>query len=105
MLMKNFGGERPLISTLNKYVKVIRTEHCFRLFEELGKTDKWLQCLEVCVLTLCLSPIFFLHFSVLGFSDFLFFWWGLWPLVGFCSWVCLPFSFALMDLLELFKPF
>lgn len=45
--MKNFGGERPLISTLNKYVKVIRTEHCFRLFEELGKTDKWLQCLEV----------------------------------------------------------
>ncbi|RVW55180.1 Pentatricopeptide repeat-containing protein, chloroplastic [Vitis vinifera] len=47
VLMKNFGGERPLISTLNKYVKVIRTEHCFRLFEELGKTDKWLQCLEV----------------------------------------------------------
>lgn len=59
VLMRNFGGERPLISTLNKYVKAIRTEHCFRLFEELGKTDKWLQCLEVCVLTLCLSPIFF----------------------------------------------
>lgn len=45
--MKNFSDKTPLISTLNKYVKVIRTEHCFLLFEELGKSDKWLQCLEV----------------------------------------------------------
>ncbi|KAI3842270.1 hypothetical protein MKW98_026060 [Papaver atlanticum] len=29
------------------YVKIVRTEHCFLLFEELGKKDKWLQCLEI----------------------------------------------------------
>ncbi|XP_052192599.1 pentatricopeptide repeat-containing protein PPR5 homolog, chloroplastic [Diospyros lotus] len=46
-LIRNFDDKRPLLSTLNKYVKFIRTEHCFLLFEELGKTDKWLQCLEV----------------------------------------------------------
>ncbi|XXG42608.1 hypothetical protein AAC387_Pa01g2847 [Persea americana] len=47
ILMRNFGDERPLVSTLNKYVKMVRTEHCFMLFEELGKRDRWLQCLEV----------------------------------------------------------
>ncbi|KAF6149273.1 hypothetical protein GIB67_026129 [Kingdonia uniflora] len=47
MVLRNFSDEKPLISTLNKYVKLIRTEHCFILFEELGKTDRWLQCLEV----------------------------------------------------------
>ncbi|KAJ4975444.1 hypothetical protein NE237_000550 [Protea cynaroides] len=46
-LLRNFSDEKPLVSTLNKYVKLIRTEHCFILFEELGKRDKWLQCLEV----------------------------------------------------------
>ncbi|XP_031496885.1 pentatricopeptide repeat-containing protein PPR5 homolog, chloroplastic [Nymphaea colorata] len=47
ILLKNFNGEKPLLSVLQKYVKLIRTEHCFLLFEELGKRDKWLQCLEV----------------------------------------------------------
>uniref|UniRef100_A0A5B7BBU5 Putative Tetratricopeptide repeat (TPR)-like superfamily protein isoform 1 n=1 Tax=Davidia involucrata TaxID=16924 RepID=A0A5B7BBU5_DAVIN len=47
VLMRNFNDKRPLVSTLDKYVKFVRTEHCFLLFEELGKTDKWLQCLEV----------------------------------------------------------
>ncbi|CAK9148767.1 unnamed protein product [Ilex paraguariensis] len=47
LLMRNFSDKRPLLSTLNKYVKIVRTEHCFLLFEELGKTDQWLQCLEV----------------------------------------------------------
>ncbi|OIT18668.1 pentatricopeptide repeat-containing protein, chloroplastic [Nicotiana attenuata] len=46
LLMKNFSDKKPLVSTLNKYVKFVRTEHCFLLFEELGKTDNWLQCLE-----------------------------------------------------------
>lgn len=51
--MRSFSDKEPLLKTLNKYVKIVRTEHCFMLFEELGKTDKWLQCLEV-------SSIFFL---------------------------------------------
>ncbi|KAJ0771901.1 putative pentatricopeptide repeat-containing protein PPR5 [Helianthus annuus] len=46
-LLRNFNYDKPLLSTLNKYVKLVRTEHCFLLFEELGKSDKWLQCLEV----------------------------------------------------------
>lgn len=46
-LLKNFNYDKPLLSTLNKYVKLVRTEHCFLLFEELGRSDKWLQCLEV----------------------------------------------------------
>ncbi|XP_076882369.1 pentatricopeptide repeat-containing protein At4g39620, chloroplastic-like [Bidens hawaiensis] len=46
-LLKGFSYDKPLLSTLNKYVKLIRTQHCFLLFEELGKSDKWLQCLEV----------------------------------------------------------
>lgn len=51
ILSKSDGDERnkqqPLVTRLNKYVKVIRTEHCFLLFEDLGRKDKWLQCLEV----------------------------------------------------------
>ncbi|XP_010245873.1 PREDICTED: pentatricopeptide repeat-containing protein At4g39620, chloroplastic [Nelumbo nucifera] len=46
-LLRNFSDQKPLVSTLNKYVKLVRTEHCFLLFEELGKRDRWLQCLEV----------------------------------------------------------
>ncbi|KAL8472004.1 hypothetical protein ACS0TY_029295 [Phlomoides rotata] len=47
LLMRNFTDKQPLMHTLNKYVKFVRTEHCFLLFEELGKSDKWPQCLEV----------------------------------------------------------
>lgn len=47
LLMRNSGDERPLVPTLNKYVRMVRTEHCFLLFEELGKRDRWLRCLEV----------------------------------------------------------
>ncbi|XP_065876321.1 pentatricopeptide repeat-containing protein At4g39620, chloroplastic [Euphorbia lathyris] len=47
VLVRGFNDKVPLVRTLDKYVKIIRTEHCFLLFEELGKRDKWLQCLEV----------------------------------------------------------
>ncbi|KAM7523693.1 hypothetical protein LguiA_013595 [Lonicera macranthoides] len=47
LILRNINDKRPLLTTLNKYVKLVRTEHCFLLFEELGKMDKWLQCLEV----------------------------------------------------------
>lgn len=47
MLLRNFDDKKPLLLTLNRYVKFVRVEHCFLLFEELGKRDKWLQCLEV----------------------------------------------------------
>ncbi|KAI5384376.1 pentatricopeptide repeat-containing protein At4g39620, chloroplastic [Lathyrus oleraceus] len=47
LLTRKITDKEPLLKTLNKYVKVVRTEHCFLLFEELGKHDKWLQCLEV----------------------------------------------------------
>ncbi|KMT08673.1 hypothetical protein BVRB_6g139490 [Beta vulgaris subsp. vulgaris] len=47
LILRNFSDKEPLVSTLNKYVKILRTEHCFMLFEDLGKSDKWLQCLEV----------------------------------------------------------
>ncbi|KAF8109585.1 hypothetical protein N665_0094s0052 [Sinapis alba] len=46
-LMSRISDREPLVKTLDKYVKVVRCEHCFLLFEELGKTDNWLQCLEV----------------------------------------------------------
>lgn len=45
--MKSFTDKVPLVRTMDKYVRIVRTEHCFLLFEELGKRDKWLQCLEV----------------------------------------------------------
>lgn len=66
ILLRNFDGEKPLVSTLNKYVKVVRTEHCFMLFEELGKKDKWLQCLEV-VPSFSLSFLFF-YFLFFNFN-------------------------------------
>lgn len=47
VLMKSFTDKVPLVRTMDKYVRIVRTEHCFLLFEELGKRDKWLQCLEV----------------------------------------------------------
>ncbi|KAK3001940.1 hypothetical protein RJ639_021801 [Escallonia herrerae] len=48
VLLRNFKDDKkPLLTTLNKYVRFVRTEHCFILFEELGKSDNWLQCLEV----------------------------------------------------------
>ncbi|XP_007048085.2 PREDICTED: pentatricopeptide repeat-containing protein At4g39620, chloroplastic [Theobroma cacao] len=47
VLMRSFSDKEPLVKTLNRYVRVVKCEHCFLLFEELGKTDKWLQCLEV----------------------------------------------------------
>ncbi|KZV37620.1 pentatricopeptide repeat-containing protein chloroplastic [Dorcoceras hygrometricum] len=46
-IMKNFTDKQPLVNTLNKYVRFVRMEHCFFLFEELGNNDNWLQCLEV----------------------------------------------------------
>lgn len=46
-LMRKFSDKEPLVKTLNKYVRVVRTEHCFLLFEEFGKSEKWTQCLEV----------------------------------------------------------
>ena len=65
--------KEPLLKTLNKYVKLVRTEHCFLLFEELGKYDKWLQCLEV---TLSFPSTFAITVAIiLGFyknSTFLF---------------------------------
>ncbi|CAL5371813.1 unnamed protein product [Camellia sinensis] len=48
LLLRNFHDKKnPLLSTLNKYAKFLRMEHCFLLFQELGKTDNWLHCLEV----------------------------------------------------------
>lgn len=47
VLRKSGDGKEPLVVTLSKFVRVVRTEHCFLLFEELGKRDNWLQCLEV----------------------------------------------------------
>lgn len=52
-LTRKITEKEPLLKTLNKYVKIVRTEHCFLLFEELGKHDKWLQCLEVYFPSLC----------------------------------------------------
>lgn len=52
LVMMNFSDKKPLVTTLDKYVKLVRTEHCFLLFEQLGKTDNWLQCLEVCFILL-----------------------------------------------------
>ncbi|CAA7396070.1 unnamed protein product [Spirodela intermedia] len=47
LLRKTSEGKQPLVPTLNRFVSVLRTEHCFLMFEELGKKDRWLQCLEV----------------------------------------------------------
>jgi hypothetical protein len=46
-LRKTSGGKERLVAVLDRHVKVVRTEHCFLLFEELGRRDGWVQCLEV----------------------------------------------------------
>jgi hypothetical protein len=46
-LRRTSGGKERLVAVLDRHVKVVRTEHCFLLFEELGRRDGWLQCLEV----------------------------------------------------------
>lgn len=46
-LRRTGGGKDRLVAVLDRHVKVVRTEHCFLLFEELGRRDAWLQCLEV----------------------------------------------------------
>lgn len=70
-LMRNINDRKPLTTTLDKYVKVVRTEHCFLLFEELGTSDKWLQCLEVCVY-ICIYS-FSLYCLFLGCGYFFYF--------------------------------
>lgn len=77
VILRNFSDKEPLLSTLNKYVKLLRTEHCFMLFEELGKSDNWLQCLEVRIygfffkfnLYVCLFRFFFDFLFVCRFSS------------------------------------
>ena len=48
LLRRTGGGKERLVPVLDRHVRVVRTEHCFLLFEELGRRDAWLQCLEVC---------------------------------------------------------
>lgn len=76
MLLRNFDDKRPLVSTLSKYVKVVRVEHCFLLFEELGKSDKWLQCLEVST-PLSLSHTVVMHFDFLDALNLFILCWNL----------------------------
>ncbi|MED6159997.1 hypothetical protein PIB30_047428 [Stylosanthes scabra] len=47
LTVKITSEKEPLLKTLNKHVKHLRTEHCFFLFQELGKQDRWLQCIQV----------------------------------------------------------
>ncbi|XP_057763360.1 pentatricopeptide repeat-containing protein At4g39620, chloroplastic-like [Arachis stenosperma] len=48
LLTKKITADKePLLKTLNNHVKHLRTKHCFLLFEELGKQDSWLQCIEI----------------------------------------------------------
>ena len=47
LLRRTGGGKERLVPVLDRHVRVVRTEHCFLLFEELGRRDAWLQCLEV----------------------------------------------------------
>jgi hypothetical protein len=47
VLRRTAGGKERLVPVLDRHVRVVRTEHCFLLFEELGRRDAWLQCLEV----------------------------------------------------------
>lgn len=53
LLRKASDEKSPLVTSLNKYVRIVRTEHCFHLFEELGRQDRWLQCLEVSFASAC----------------------------------------------------
>nr|CAB3451103.1 unnamed protein product [Digitaria exilis] len=50
LLRRTAGGKERLVPVLDRNVRVVRTEHCFLLFEELGRRDAWLQCLEVDIL-------------------------------------------------------
>ncbi|WVZ25337.1 hypothetical protein V8G54_003881 [Vigna mungo] len=47
LLTRRISDKEPILKTLNKYVTQVRTEHCFLLFEELGREGNWLQCIEV----------------------------------------------------------
>jgi len=47
LLTRRISDKEPLVRTLNKYVKQVRTQHWLLLFEELGKEGNWLQCIEV----------------------------------------------------------
>ncbi|KAJ1281071.1 hypothetical protein BS78_04G280200 [Paspalum vaginatum] len=47
LLRRTAGGKERMVPVLDRHVRVVRTEHCFLLFEELGRRDAWLQCLEV----------------------------------------------------------
>ncbi|KAK3155297.1 hypothetical protein QOZ80_2BG0201450 [Eleusine coracana subsp. coracana] len=47
LLRRTGGGKERLVAVLDRHVRAVRTEHCFLLFEELGRRDAWLQCLEV----------------------------------------------------------
>lgn len=65
LLTRKITDKEPLLKVLNKHVKVVRTEHCFLLFEELGKHDKWLQCLEVPFLSLYRLFFYFTFVAIL----------------------------------------
>lgn len=65
LLRRTGGGKETLISVLNKNVKVIRKDHCFLLFEELGKKEGWLQCLEVLIFLFSFFFFNFVNFAVL----------------------------------------
>jgi hypothetical protein len=52
------GGKEWLVAMLDRHMRVIRTELCFLLFEELGQSDAWIQCLEVHACRMFLAPVF-----------------------------------------------
>jgi len=69
VLTRRISDKEPILKTLNKYVKQVRTEHCFLLFEELGKEGNWLQCIEVPSPSLSMSAAErFLVFIIVTFS-------------------------------------
>jgi hypothetical protein len=77
LLRRTAGGKERLVAVLDRNVRVIRTEHCFLLFEELGRRDAWLQCLEV--RAVCLM---FLFSSELPLSLFFFFFFEIFLALG-----------------------
>jgi hypothetical protein len=52
------GGKERLVVMLDRHVRVVRTEHCFLLFEELAQSGAWLQCLEVRACQMFAAPVF-----------------------------------------------
>jgi hypothetical protein len=58
LLRRTDGGKDQLVAVLDRNVRVVRTDHCFLLFEELGRRDAWLQCLEVRACRMFDAPIF-----------------------------------------------